>query len=55
VGEEFFHADGGTNGQTDMTKLIVAFLSFANTSKMIKIIFAYLMFIGPCIIAIVDE
>jgi len=29
VGAERFHADG----QTDMTKLIVAFHNFANTSK----------------------
>ena len=30
VGAELFHADG----QTDMTKLIVAFRNFANASKM---------------------
>ena len=31
LGEEFFHADGDewTDGQTDMTKLIVALLNFA--------------------------
>ena len=28
VGAEFFHVDGRTDGQTDMTKLIVAFLRF---------------------------
>jgi len=29
VGAEFFH----TNGQTDMTKLIIAFRNFANAPK----------------------
>jgi hypothetical protein len=41
VGAELFYADGrtdkqkerGTEGQTDMTKLIVAFRNFANTPK----------------------
>jgi hypothetical protein len=37
VGAELFHADrrddGRTDGQTDMTKLIVAFRNFADTSK----------------------
>ena len=28
-----FHIDGRTDGQTDMTKLIVAFCSFANAPK----------------------
>jgi hypothetical protein len=33
-GTGLFHADGGQTGkQTDMTKLIVAFLIFANTFK----------------------
>ena len=27
---ELFHADGGTDGQTDMVKLIFAFRNFAN-------------------------
>jgi hypothetical protein len=29
VGAELFHADGSTERQTDMTKLIVAFRDFA--------------------------
>ena len=31
VGAELFHTDGRTDGQTDMTKLIVAFCSYART------------------------
>jgi hypothetical protein len=30
VGAQLFHAEGWTDGQTDMTKLIVAFRNFAN-------------------------
>jgi len=30
---EFFHADGRTDGQTDVTKLTVAFRNFANAPK----------------------
>jgi hypothetical protein len=30
VGAKFFHADGWTDGQTNMMKLIVAFRNFAN-------------------------
>jgi hypothetical protein len=33
VGAELFHADG----RTDMTKLIVTFLNFANTPKNVKV------------------
>jgi len=33
VGAELFHANGQTSGQIDMTKLIVAFLQFANSPK----------------------
>ena len=33
VGAELFHADGWKDRQADMTKLIVAARSFANTSK----------------------
>ena len=34
VGAELFHADGWTDGgQTDMTKLIVAFRNLANAPK----------------------
>jgi hypothetical protein len=33
MGAELFHADGRTDGQTDMTKLIVAFLNFAKALK----------------------
>ena len=40
VGSELFSADGQTNGrtdgQTDLTKLIVAFRNFANESKMLS-------------------
>jgi len=36
VGAELLHADKRTDGQTDMTKLIVAFRNFANASKMGK-------------------
>ena len=30
---EFFHADGRTDSQTDMTKVIVAFHNYANARK----------------------
>jgi len=33
MGAELFHADGLTNGRTDMTKPIVAFSNFANAPK----------------------
>jgi hypothetical protein len=33
VGAELFHANGRTDGRTDMTKVIVAFRNFANASK----------------------
>jgi hypothetical protein len=33
VGAELFHADGQTDGQTDMTKIMVAFSNFANAPK----------------------
>jgi len=33
VGAELFHADGRTEVQTDVTKLIVAFRSFAKAPK----------------------
>ena len=33
LGAEPFHADGWTDGQTDMTKLIVAFRYFGNAPK----------------------
>jgi hypothetical protein len=33
VGEELFRGDGRTDEQTDMTKLIVAFRNFPNTSN----------------------
>jgi hypothetical protein len=34
VGAELFHADKGTEGRTDMKKVVVAFGNFANTPKM---------------------
>ena len=33
VGAELFHADEQTDGQTDMTKLVVAFRNVANAPK----------------------
>jgi hypothetical protein len=33
VGSELFHAKGRTDGQTGMTKLILAFRNFAKTHK----------------------
>jgi hypothetical protein len=33
MGAELLHADSRTDGRADMTKLIVAFLNFANVSK----------------------
>ena len=33
VGAELFHAGGRTDGQTDMTKIVVAFRSFANVHR----------------------
>jgi hypothetical protein len=33
MGAELFRADGETDGQTDMTKLIVVFRNFANAPK----------------------
>jgi len=34
VRAEMFHADGQTNRETNMTKLIVAFHNFSNAPKM---------------------
>jgi len=33
VGAELFHADGGAERETEMTKLIIAFRNFANAPK----------------------
>jgi hypothetical protein len=45
-GAELLHADGQTDRQTDMTKLTVAFLNFANAPKNPQpISFSYLIFI----------
>jgi hypothetical protein len=33
LGAELFYVDGRTDGQTDMTRLVVAFRNFANTPK----------------------
>jgi hypothetical protein len=43
VAAEFFHADELTDGQTDVTKLIVAFRNFVNAPKTISI-FLYVSF-----------
>ena len=37
VGAELFRADGRTDGQTDMTMLIVAFRNLANAPKVLTI------------------
>jgi hypothetical protein len=39
VGFELLHAGGRTDGQTDLTKLIFAFLNFARTPKNASIIY----------------
>ena len=36
VGAELFHADGRTDGQTDITKVIVTFRNFSKASKNCK-------------------
>jgi len=36
VGAQLFQAGGRTDGQTDMTKLIVAFHNFAGAPKNVK-------------------
>jgi hypothetical protein len=33
-----FHADVGTDGRTDVTKLIVAFRNFANAPKCVEVV-----------------
>ena len=33
VGAKLFHSDGGRDGQTDITKLIVTFRNFANVPE----------------------
>jgi hypothetical protein len=38
VGAEFFHVDGRTDGQADITKLIVIFCNFANVPKNIRFV-----------------
>jgi len=59
VGDELFHADGRADGQTDMTKLTVAFRIFANALKneisFLHLRFAFdkvknLIFVDPCIV-----
>jgi hypothetical protein len=48
VGAEFFHADGLTDGQTDITKLIVAFRNFASAPKTISIF----LYVSPIMIMV---
>jgi hypothetical protein len=43
VTAELFHADGRTDRQADMTKLIVAFRNFANAPKNEGILFLWLL------------
>jgi hypothetical protein len=38
VGTELFHAEGRSDRQTDMTKLIVAFRNFANAPTTIELL-----------------
>ena len=38
VGDELFHADRGTDGRTDVTKLMVAFRNFSNASKNVYVL-----------------
>ena len=38
MGAELFHADRRTDGQTDMTQLIVTFRNFANAPKIILLL-----------------
>jgi hypothetical protein len=42
MGAQLFHADGRTDGHTDMTELIVALRNFANAPK------KYVQFICIC-------
>jgi len=45
VGAEFFHADIRADGQTDMTKLIVAFRNSSNSPKTIVLFYqSYMLF-----------
>jgi len=44
VGAEFFHAK--TDGQTEMTKLTVAFRYFANAPKTLEVFFVSVVFIS---------
>jgi len=39
VGAVLFHADGGTDGWTDMRKLIIVFRNFANSPKTVTAIY----------------
>ena len=41
VGAKLFHADGQTDGQTDMTKLTVALNKFTNAPKIAVFIAVY--------------
>jgi hypothetical protein len=50
LGPELFHA----NRQTDMTKLIVAFRSFANATKKPEPTFLFLLFV-VCLLLFLDS
>jgi hypothetical protein len=45
---ELFHADGGTNRQTGMTKLIVACHNFANAAKQTSQLMLHSEIISVC-------
>jgi hypothetical protein len=54
VGAELFHSERRTDVQTDMTKLIVAFRSFANALTMASIIITKKIIIIIIIIIIIN-
>ena len=43
AGVELFHADRQTDGRTDMTKLIVGFVNFANAAILLYLHVLYLL------------
>jgi hypothetical protein len=50
VGADLFHSDGRTDGQTDMTKLIVTLRSFAEAPKKVrKVTISFVMSVCPSV------